>query len=240
MVTVMDTKFPDGMMDDIRNFFKYVHPKLTPGQDIYHEVFDRPLFFPLQRKEELRRMIQIARKIKPKVIMEIGADKGGGLYHWFQSIPTTQLVIPCEVRGVPYSGEFRKAFPKILHVPIEHSSYSQDAVTITKNVLGGTRIDVLFIDGNKLEMVRDFDTYLPMMNTPSIVFMHDVTDNEPQASFETIRNRGYRTEVIWNTLESFEALQRERKGIPPKNAHEAWLRHWKGKSCGVGVIYIEK
>jgi hypothetical protein len=30
----------------------------------------------------------------------------------------------------------------------------------------------------------------------------------------------------------------KRRGGDPSCAHEAWLRHWQGRSCGVGVVYL--
>src|SRR5688572_14395248 len=121
----MDAPFPAEMMASIERFFKEVHPTLSWGQDVYPEVFETELFFPLQRQRELARMMQVARTVGghtcptcggdgqetfiklpedprpkgttqrcsqckgfgkvgggPTTVMEIGADKGGGLYHW--------------------------------------------------------------------------------------------------------------------------------------------------------------
>jgi uncharacterized protein YlaN (UPF0358 family) len=63
----MDAPFPDGMLECIDKFFKDDHLRL-PGEDIYNEVFDTDLFFPLQRKQELIQMIRIARRYSPRVV----------------------------------------------------------------------------------------------------------------------------------------------------------------------------
>ena len=53
-------------------------------------------------------MLAIANKYSPTTIYEIGADKGGGLYHWCMSCPTVKHVIACEIRGLPYKELFEK------------------------------------------------------------------------------------------------------------------------------------
>lgn len=216
----------------------YLRP---PGHDVYQDCFDSPWFFPLQRREELRRMVQIARSINPTTVMEIGADKGSGLYHWCKALPTVKRVIACEIRGTPYASAFQSAFKHLQFLWLSGDSQgSFTKKTVCEFMLPSSLIDMLFIDGDKLGFVEDFDAYLPLMNPHGVVFMHDVTDREPQRAFLTIQARGYRTETIIDRTDTDEAMGRAAKGIPPASAHEGWLRHWHGRSCGVGVVYLEK
>lgn len=219
------------MMPCIEQFFREVHPNLPPGEDWYPSVFDSPLFYPLQRTGEMEKMIQVARAFKPQTIMEIGTDKGGGLYHWCQCLQPKR-VIACEIRGCPYKYEFERAFPKVQFCWVERSS--QPPLEMP-----WTRIDVLFIDGDKGAFVEDFDAYLPLMNKNGVVFMHDVQDNGPKKAFESIIARGLRHEIIIDKTDTRQAILRERQGLPPESPHEGWLRHWQGRSCGVGVIYLD-
>lgn len=244
----MDASFPDGMIPCIEKFFESEDTR-APGLDLYYDVFDTELFFPLQRKDETRVMIQAARSVNPRVVMEIGADKGGGLYHWCKSLPTVKQVIACEIRGAPYKHLFERHFPDIEFLWAEKGSTevlrTGPVIEVrTQDVVAqwlqerDAKIDVLFIDGCKLSMESDFDAYLPLMRKGGVVFIHDVQDREPRAAFERVKARGYRTRTVVLTGEATEALDREERGYPPKNPHEAWLRHWRGRSCGLGVIYL--
>lgn len=243
----MDAPFPEGMLADIEKFFREVHPTLEPGKDMYDEVFATNHFFPLQRKRELTRMMQIARNVSPATVMEIGADKGGGLYHWCMCLPTVRNVIACEIRGTPYCDPFEAAFPNIDFLWLAESSQGDggprrtSTIDVVKMFLkqdsipAPRKIDVLFIDGDKLGMLKDFEAYLPMVRQPGgVVFIHDVQDHEPYHQFQGIVKRGYRTETIIDKSEYF--------GLPfdfqPKTPWEGWLQHWRGRSCGVGVVYL--
>lgn len=231
-----DGPFPPEMLNCIEEFF-LTDKSRTPGMDVYQDVFDTRLFFPLQRQCETAEMIRIARSISPKVVMEIGADKGGSLYHWIKCLPTVNRVIASEVRGTPYASLFEKEFPTVqFHWTL--SSYRPQNVSAIKDWLGNDTIDVLFIDGNKTTFELDFYTYLPSMSQGGIVFMHDITDRCPKEAYINVINRGYAHRTIVDQTDTHLALERESLGLPPSSPHEEWLRHWKGKSCGVGVIYL--
>lgn len=173
----------------------------------------------------------------PKVVMEIGADKGGSLYHWCM-LPTVERVIACEVRGTPYWHFFERAFPQLGFRWLERSSRDPRSLTEVKHWLGDDRIDCLFIDGEKPRMYDDFVAYLPYMNRPSVVFVHDINDSYGRVAVERTRQDGYVVEEVIDVGETEVALERQRHGHEPCSPHEAWLRHWKGKSCGVGVVRL--
>jgi hypothetical protein len=241
----MDSPFPDGMMPCIEEFFEAIHSYLVPGQDIYPEVFQTSLFFPLQRQQEMAWMQSRARLYSPKVVMEIGADKGGSLYHWCMCQPTVEVVIACEIRGTPYARCFEKAFPTVKFIWLEKSSYESSSFEYVKTELRmlGKQIDCLFIDGDKGEFLKDFYWYALLMNHPSVVFMHDVNGSHikdthtPEGAFHRLYENGYKVESYISTTDYITEYMKEKKGLPPENPHAGWLRHWKGNSCGVGQIH---
>jgi hypothetical protein len=227
----MEADFPEGMVEEIERFLA-VQATQERGMDVYPAVFETNAFFPLQRIGEVAAMMQVARTISPTTVMEIGADKGGSLYHWIMCLPTVRNIIACEVRGCPYQHAFSRAFPDVSFLWVERASLPPPRLSVP--------IDVLFIDGDKGGFLQDFDAYLPMMATPGIVFMHDVQDKgPPRSAFEKVVQRGYRTEVLLNKMDTHHALRRHMRGYKPATPHEAWLRYWKGTSCGVGVVYLD-
>lgn len=240
----MDDPFPAGMMLEWSTFME-TYKSLKPGLDWYPEIFATQLLFPLQRPKELAAMIRLVRKRNPRTIMEIGADKGGGFYHWVKCLPSAWAFIGCEVRGTPYSSLFENGFPDKHFFFIPASSYEPSTVQAVNRFLKNDYpegvpgyIDVLFLDGDKAEFVLDFDSYRPLMNPNGVVLFHDVCDPAPGESFRKVIDRGYKHEVLIDRSDSEEALWREKQGIPSTGPHEAWLRHWRGRSCGVGVVYL--
>lgn len=235
----MDDNFPEGMLADIEKYMSVDYLR-KPGADIYPGVFETNHFFPLQRQRELSEMIRVAKAIQPKVVMEIGADKGGGFYHWIKCIPSIEVAIACEIRGTPYTDLFSKNFPDKRFIWAECSSRHACCKPMIESALEGRRIDVLFLDGDKSFYGLDFETYLPLMNPNGIVFMHDIRDCQPIRDDFNRLCSVYRHREIIDVLDAEHALERRRAGLPALNPHENWLRHWAGRSCGVGVLWLGK
>jgi hypothetical protein len=237
----MDGPLPANLVEMWEHFLR--HPPQAFGaknECIDHYIFDTDLF-PLQRKRELARMIQLAQRIEPKVVMSIGCDKGGELWHWCEFVPSVKRVIACEVRGVPYHRVFSRKFPDIDFLWLGCSSYGNYSdVTTTREIVAGwlkdDKIDVLFIDGDKSEFLTDFRAYRPLMSNRGMVFMHDVHDPAPGEAWAEVRDHsGLRTFELYDTTEVMDLLL---SGRPPRNGHEQWLKVWMGRSCGIGCVFM--
>lgn len=239
-----DAPFPEGMVAEIEKFLAG-DVNRPNGFSVYQDVFKTNLMFPLQRPAELAKMMSMAARMGPKVVMEIGADKGGGLYHWCK-LPSVQTVIACEVRGLPYAHAFEEAFPRIRFLWLHGSSYDPDTARRVAEFMRdrGTTIDVLFIDGDKSAMRVDFDIYKQLMTRPGLAFVHDVQDPAPSEAFHGIMSDADKLreacETIIDTSDSQWAMQRKADKVESSCPHEDWLRHWAGRSCGVGVVHLMK
>lgn len=207
------------------------------GLSLYEDVFNGSLL-PLQRKAEMVRMMDMARSIAPKRVMEIGADKLGGFYHWIKCLPTVTGAIASEYRGVHCIPLFAAAFPSVQILGVEGSSYAPENVERVRQWLGAFALDCLFIDGDKDGTAKDFAAYAPMVRKGGLVFIHDVTDDiHPGRFFRTLGSK-YKTELIYDTSELADIEARERAGLKPANSYEGWYRIWRATSCGVGVVYV--
>lgn len=236
----MDADFPETMLANIERFFT-TESRRQRGQDVYPAVFANEGFFPLQRKRELAKMLSTAREAKPRIVMEIGADKGGGFYHWVKSLSTVERAIAVEIRGTPYAAAFQKAFPAQDLLFLGGPSRAPETLAAVRTFLGDSRLDVLFIDGDKSHFFTDFEAYYPLMRKQTgIIFMHDITDPAPGAAFAkaVADPRVQRHTTIIDTSEVAPALAREAAGTPATDSYEGWLRQWRGASCGVGVLYV--
>ena len=236
MNEIVDAPFPEGMCEEWASVLKGLSPPMESRVAI-PEIFNSNLLFPLQRKVEMEMMLTLGNTIEPKTIYEIGSDKGGGLFHWC-CLPSVTNVIACEIRGTPYKNLFEVFFPHIDFLWIEDSSYNVQVVEEVSRWLGAGEIDVLFIDGDKYNFALDFDSYLPYMRSDGIVFMHDIQDEAPRFAYDSVCARGYNHREMINTVEAMEAVDREIGGISVPCPHEAWLRHWHGRSCGVGTVFL--
>lgn len=234
----MDAPFPEGMVEAIEEVLK--KPALPDGLDLYPDVFESSFFMPLQRKNELSQMLRIARSVPHSTIMEIGADKGGSVYHWIKGL-TPERMIAVEIRGTPYSHVFDRTFPLVNFCWMEGSSYDASVVGRVKQWLRGHTIDVAFLDGNKNAYYRDFELYVPLMTRGGYVFMHDIQDQEPGEAFRmaSIHPAVERAWSVIDTTESQMIKRMDERGMVAIGAYDDWLRYWAGRSCGVGVLHLK-
>jgi cephalosporin hydroxylase len=237
----MDDPLPVGLVAEWERFFYEDFPKMKMLEAIHTPVFDSPILFPLQRKAELKKMLDYCyiNAWSNPLVMEIGADKGGGFYHlchWLQ--PTAAIAI--EIRGVPYANAFINTFPKTDMLFLEGSSYGVEIVQTVNQFLAGRKLDVLFIDGDKSMFYRDFEIYLEHVRPGGIILMHDITDDAPGRAFAdaTTHPRTTYCSTIVDKSDYEAERGREALGEPARNPYEGWLRHWKGKSCGVGILRV--
>lgn len=234
----MDGPLPDNLVPAWEDFL--ARPRTLD------DLFAHPVLFPLQRRKEMDAMHTLARKAGgeggPRVVMEIGADKGGSVWAWLKALPTVERFVACEVRGIPYADAFEAAFPAGEGAWLGAGSRSPGAVEFVHSFLlhpgRAHAIDVLFLDGDKSFFYEDFQAYLPLMSPNGVVIFHDVQDPGPMRDAWQRASKGRRSEYILDRTEAAEALLRARKGIPPVSSHEGWLRHWAGRSCGVGVVWL--
>ena len=235
-------RWPDSFLELLREFFA-TEDQRPAGLDVYEDCFRSPLFFPLQRKRELVKMVQLVRAVvgEPKTVLEIGADKGGGFYHWVKCFPSVQRAIAIEIRGTPYADLFEQHFPAVEFLWLAESSYEPAIVSHVAGFLTRPEdqlrepLDVIFVDGDKLGTLRDCEAYLPLLSPGGLLFIHDVVD-EPGEAFQELE-KTHKTELIVDCSEAREAMKRAEQGIPVDCSYEGWLRHWEGRSATVGVVY---
>jgi len=230
-----DLPMPADMAERWRIFL--VKPEMRVEEDSCPEIFEHPTLFPLQRRRELEAMIRMARSIRPRVVMEVGCDKGSGFYHWLKCLPSVVGAIACEIRGVPYLDLFAEAFPGVKLLGVEKSSLLETTRDEIAAWLGAAKLDVLFIDGSKACVERDYQLYGPMVRTGGLIFIHDVNPSHvrhgvaPAAKFfaELVAPGGKGLIVDTTELDNVP-------GALHQTAYDVWLRFWGPDSCGVGWV----
>lgn len=200
-------------------------------------VYDSPCH-PLQRKRELDAMLTLAKHLLPRhVAVEIGTSRGGGVFHWAIYF---DRVAGYDINGQPYADVLQEMFPGVDFHFQHASSLEPQSIAWLREWLAGDPIDVLFIDGQKTggAFRKDFDNHLPLMSENGIVFMHDIQSTAAMDWRGIEESKRWVTARIIDTSESVEAVQRMLRGEPATTAYEKWLRGWRGRSAGVGVVFL--
>lgn len=119
---------------------------------------------------EMSSMLQEAAQLKPKVIVEIGVDKGGFLKACGQAFPDA-IVIGIETIERDELYPYRVIYGD-----------SHDTATVHRLIaaLRPAEIDFLFIDGDHhLEAVKlDYELYSPLVRKGGMIGFHDINSRD--------------------------------------------------------------
>ena len=156
---------------------------------------------PWQVRWEISELLKILEKHKPKVVLEIGTADGGTLFLWTRIADDDALVmsidLPWRSGGYPpWRIPLYKAFARgkqRIHL-IKADSHDPATFRKVKEILGGKKIDFLFMDGDdRYEGVKkDFETYAPLVRDGGIIAFHDIIIYPPE--------RGVGVNRFWNEI----------------------------------------
>lgn len=162
----------------------------------------------LQKPEELADMLDVLRGDPPRVILEIGSDKGGTLYAWRAAFPDAALYAIDLTAGQPGTPEHIKygtGRDREAHGAwvLERDSHTQNTLALIQTSIAlqsGRPVDLLFIDADhSLEGVRlDYAMYSPLVRPGGVVMFHDICihPDSPLAA------SGVGVHEFWETLQS--------------------------------------
>jgi len=151
--------------------------KRFAGIGLYHTIAA------VQIESEITELFSIVKKLNPKVICEIGTDKGGTLYLWSKAIQQDGLIISIDLPRT-----YRKSLNRFFHSAffetqrihfLRENSQSSACQERVQRILGGKQIDFLFIDADhSYEGVKkDFQLYSPFVRKFGIIAFHDILDD---------------------------------------------------------------
>jgi|AntRauTorckE6833_2_1112554.scaffolds.fasta_scaffold03931_5 predicted O-methyltransferase YrrM len=149
------------------------------------------LIKPVQIREEFEEFLTLFQDKRPKIILEIGTDRGGSLFALCKLAPDDAMVISLDLPandtlgGYPEWKEslymmFKK--PKQQLLLLRGDSHSQKMLDQMNEVLGTKKIDFIFLDGDhSYEGVKkDFEMYSPLVKKGGVIAFHDVATNEAE------------------------------------------------------------
>jgi len=166
--------------------------------------------------------------VRPKILLEVGTASGGTLFLFCQVAEPDAIVISVDLPGGSFGGgypEWRiplyKSFAKggqRIHL-IRADSHDPKTLEIVKRILGGGRLDFLFIDGDHTYegVKRDFEMYSPLVRRGGMIAFHDIVPGPPE-------NVGG-VPTFWNEIKQ-------------NFTYNEIVKDWQQGGYGIGVIYV--
>lgn len=132
-----------------------------------------------QVPSELRMLLRFVESLRPDVVMEIGTHLGGTFWAFKQVMnpegTIVSLDIPTRMVDIPERTKRLEGDRPRTHF-LYLDSHDANSVDKVRDVLGGKKIDFLFIDGGHLyESVRmDYEMYSPLVRMGGWIGFHDI------------------------------------------------------------------
>lgn len=189
-----------------------------------------------QTEEELIFILEAIRKADPSIVVEIGSAQGGFLFvlsYVLKNSNKTFISIDPWSKDTKYEKSFnvyqdtmkklKLRFPSNEYLYIRKRSTDKGAPKTLKKMLGGKKIDFLFIDGDhSYETVSyDFNIYKNLVKKNGIIALHDIGGYEAVAK-------------VWNKIKAenkrSEFHELVQKGRP-------LLKESKERLLGIGYLF---
>ncbi len=163
-----------------------------------HRVFDNscPLlsytrtlasgwFNPWQLDAEICALLDRVRRLRPKVVAEIGTANGGTLFMWTRVAAPDALLVSIDLPGGGFGGAYprwraplyrRFALPDQRVTLLRGDSHDPDMVQNLDRLLSGRCVDFLFIDGDHCyDGVRqDHEAFARFVRPGGMIAFHDI------------------------------------------------------------------
>lgn len=182
----------------------------------------------LQVPAELQRFAEIIAQKQPKTVLEIGTCNGGTLLVLCRLSDPSATIISVDLPGGPFGGGYSwfrapimQAFPysgQRLHL-IRDDSHKIETRDNVSALLGGRKLDVLFIDADHTyQGVRtDFELYSPLVQPGGLIAFHDIAKNQPGDEYGVVR--------LWNEVKS-------------QYSHSEIINDPEQVGFGLGLLYL--
>jgi predicted O-methyltransferase YrrM len=174
-------------------------PLLFRGQGYYRTLELK------QNMLELLGLVSVLRARQLERVCEIGTFKGGTLYIWCQLAAPNAQIISIDLPGGQFGGGYHERslpFFQSFCRPgqtlqcLRGSSHGAPMRAQFQKVLGQSRLDFLFVDGDHsyLGVKQDFEFYSPFVKPGGLIAFHDIVPREKQPEIEVHR--------FWNEIKT--------------------------------------
>lgn len=136
----------------------------------------------IQIRDEILALARTVSALEPRIILEIGTAFGGTLLIWSQL--ASELVISCDLVDKSVQSDLYRKFPppgsRCTVEILTGDSHSLDFRQRVAGVLGGRKVDFLFIDGDHSEagVAADYHGYRDLVRPGGIIAFHDIVEKQ--------------------------------------------------------------
>lgn len=180
----------------------------------------------MQEPEEIRSALDYIRAARPRCVCEIGTANGGTNLLLSQTLDSVETIIAVDL-FIMNSAYLRRLLRPSQRIDLVNgSSYAPRTFERVRALLGGKKIDLLFIDGDhRYEGVkRDFLIYSQLVHEGGLIAFHDIVpDHRSRYGRPTARGSGG-VPVLWNELKK-------------KYHHREFVGDYDQDAFGIGVLH---
>jgi len=185
----------------------------------------RNQIWPMQIREEIGKLLYILKDERPTSILEIGTANGGTLFMLARistkdsKIITIDIPKKSSVMTNLFFQSFQRHNQKIY--TINGDSHNKDTKDKIMKIIGGEKVDVLFIDGDHTYegVKRDFDMYFPLVKQRGMVVFHDIVKGD--------------TKLVGGVPNFWQEIKREM-------STQEIVKDWNQGGCGIGIARRRK
>jgi len=174
---------------------------------------------PRQNKKEVRRLLEVLAKHRPKTVLEIGTYYGGTVLLASCVSDPYATLISMDVNQLPRTRLLKRFLcgPRQQLFLVPGDSHNSATYETVKKILNGMTVDFLFIDGDHTyEGVRkDFEWYSKLVRRGGIVAFHDIIPLRDSSSSTPVEVDRFWIEVKrhYNNLEIVDDYNQSAFGI---------------------------
>jgi predicted O-methyltransferase YrrM len=198
---------------ECRHFLRSVRRNQPAGpEQIVEMAFSSPAIRPFQVQSEILGLAQRVSALRPRTLLEIGTAEGGTLFILSQCAAPNATFISLDLPAGNYGGGYpawRGAIYKRLTRPgqtlhlIRGDSHETRRLEEVRNLLSGSPLDVLFVDGDHSYdgVKRDFELYGPLVRPGGMMAFHDIVKYPANVDYQVDRfwaeiRGGFRNEEL--------------------------------------------
>lgn len=183
--------------------------------------------YAMQKLSELTGLLSLVMPMKPKLVVEIGTARGGVLYGLCRISAKDAKIVSIDLPGGNFGGGYSEEEQLVMARYgmngqsvqfLRLDSHKQDTKKKLATMLGGKKIDFLFIDGDHTYegVAMDYKMYRPMVRKGGIIAFHDILPHPNLLSCQV--------DKFWKEV---------KKGRKTKEFIDAEDKTWGG----IGVVY---
>jgi predicted O-methyltransferase YrrM len=145
---------------------------------------------PMQVRSEIESLLRLLDDDAPGVVLELGTARGGTLFLLCHVARDDATLISVDLPGGEFGGGYSAALAPLLASfatkqqcveLIRGDSHSEETSARVTQLLAGSEVDFLLIDGDHTYkgVRRDFETYTPLVRRDGWIALHDIVPGRP-------------------------------------------------------------